>query len=324
MTAAGEADGPLRVLVAGGGVAGLEAVLALQDLAGDRVSVSLLAPAEHSPTARSRWPSRSGSAARARSRSQTSRATSASTGRVTRWRGRRRGGRGADGGGRGTALRRAARRGGCDAGRRRRARPDLVAGGRSGGLRRAAARRAGGLRQARRVRRAAGRGLAAADLRAGAHDHARREGHGHVARRSLVVTPEPEPLAFLGEEASAAIRRELAGRGHHAPHRHPGDRPHEPAAVRRPGDRRRAARSRSRRRGAARRRPRDPAAWPRTTRASSSSTRTGASQGARRTWAAGDGVALPIKFGGLATQQARRAAGQMARMAGADVPPASR
>ena len=37
---------PLRVLVAGGGVAGLEAVLALRTLAGDRVSIELLAPSD--------------------------------------------------------------------------------------------------------------------------------------------------------------------------------------------------------------------------------------------------------------------------------------
>jgi sulfide:quinone oxidoreductase len=37
-------DQPLRVLVAGGGVAALEAVLALRSLAGDRVTVGLLAP----------------------------------------------------------------------------------------------------------------------------------------------------------------------------------------------------------------------------------------------------------------------------------------
>jgi len=35
---------PLRVLVAGGGVAGMEAVLALRDLAGERVDITLLAP----------------------------------------------------------------------------------------------------------------------------------------------------------------------------------------------------------------------------------------------------------------------------------------
>jgi sulfide:quinone oxidoreductase len=35
---------PLRVLIAGGGVAGLEAILALRDLAGDRVELTLLSP----------------------------------------------------------------------------------------------------------------------------------------------------------------------------------------------------------------------------------------------------------------------------------------
>src|SRR3954447_24726895 len=38
------ASSPLRLLVAGGGVAALEAVLALRSLAGDRVRVELLAP----------------------------------------------------------------------------------------------------------------------------------------------------------------------------------------------------------------------------------------------------------------------------------------
>src|SRR3954451_1676070 len=36
---------PLKVLVAGGGVAGLEALLALRDLAGDRVDLTLIEPA---------------------------------------------------------------------------------------------------------------------------------------------------------------------------------------------------------------------------------------------------------------------------------------
>ena len=44
-------------------------------------------------------------------------------------------------------------------------------------------------------------------------------------------------------------------------------------------------------------------------------------QGAERTWAAGDGVESPVKFGGLATHQARRAASAIARLAGvADAP----
>ncbi|HET9094192.1 MAG TPA: FAD/NAD(P)-binding oxidoreductase [Solirubrobacteraceae bacterium] len=37
-------EGPLNVLIAGGGVAGLEAALALRELAGDRVTMTLLAP----------------------------------------------------------------------------------------------------------------------------------------------------------------------------------------------------------------------------------------------------------------------------------------
>jgi sulfide:quinone oxidoreductase len=43
-------------------------------------------------------------------------------------------------------------------------------------------------------------------------------------------------------------------------------------------------------------------------------------EGCERTWAAGDGVVSPLKFGGLATHQARRAAAAIARVAGAAVP----
>ena len=39
-------DAPLRVLVAGGGVAGLEALLALTDMAAARVDITLLSPQE--------------------------------------------------------------------------------------------------------------------------------------------------------------------------------------------------------------------------------------------------------------------------------------
>src|SRR6185312_8428477 len=38
-------------------------------------------------------------------------------------------------------------------------------------------------------------------------------------------------------------------------------------------------------------------------------------------WAAGDGIAFPVKFGGLATEQADAAAEAIARLAGADVRP---
>jgi sulfide:quinone oxidoreductase len=44
-------------------------------------------------------------------------------------------------------------------------------------------------------------------------------------------------------------------------------------------------------------------------------------EGCERTWAAGDAVVSPVKFGGLATHQARRAAAAIARLAGvADAP----
>ena len=43
--------------------------------------------------------------------------------------------------------------------------------------------------------------------------------------------------------------------------------------------------------------------------------------GCERTWAAGDAVVSPLKFGGLATHQARRAAAAIARLAGVDDAP---
>ena len=42
--------------------------------------------------------------------------------------------------------------------------------------------------------------------------------------------------------------------------------------------------------------------------------------GCRRIWAAGDGVVSPVKFGSLATHQARRAVAAIARLAGVEVP----
>jgi sulfide:quinone oxidoreductase len=38
------ASGLHRVVIAGGGIAGLEALIALRDLAGDRVALTLVAP----------------------------------------------------------------------------------------------------------------------------------------------------------------------------------------------------------------------------------------------------------------------------------------
>lgn len=44
-------------------------------------------------------------------------------------------------------------------------------------------------------------------------------------------------------------------------------------------------------------------------------------EGCERTWAAGDGVVSPVKFGGLATHQARRAVAAIARLVGVDDAP---
>jgi sulfide:quinone oxidoreductase len=44
-------------------------------------------------------------------------------------------------------------------------------------------------------------------------------------------------------------------------------------------------------------------------------------EGCERTWAAGDGVVSPVKFGGLATHQARRAASAIARLTGVEDAP---
>jgi sulfide:quinone oxidoreductase len=49
--------------------------------------------------------------------------------------------------------------------------------------------------------------------------------------------------------------------------------------------------------------------------------RHGKVEGAERVWAAGDGIAFPIKQGGLAAQQADAAAESIAALAGADVDP---
>jgi sulfide:quinone oxidoreductase len=135
--------------------------------------------------------------------------------------------------------------------------------------------------------------------------------------RVTVVTPEREPLELLGASASAALREELAACGVDLV---------TGAVARREGndlvlepDGRRLAVERV-------------FAIPRLVGPAIAGLEAdadgflltgadGLAQGAQRTWAAGDGVASPLKFGGLATHQARVAAAAIARRAGAtDVP----
>jgi sulfide:quinone oxidoreductase len=312
---------PLRVLVAGGGVAGLEGALALRDLAGDRVSVSLLAPAEH-------FSYRPFSVARPFGLGQARQVPLAGVARDLglEW------------------TRDALAEVDDDAGRVR------TAGGADldfdallvavGAKPVAAVEHAltwwpegdpeafGGLLRdlqegyVKRVAFVVPPGavwplptyeLALMTMRDAA-------GMG-MSPEVVVTTPETEPLAFLGEEASGAIRRALtdAGIALHtgAPGAVRGGSP--PAVELGPGE---APLEVDR-----------VVAVPRVVGPAIAGLpgdedgfvlvdEDGRVEGARRTWAAGDGVAFPIKFGGLATQQARRAAGRIARAAGAEVPPA--
>ena len=188
-----QASAPHRVVIAGGGVAGLEALIALPRLAGDRVAITLLAPRPSSSSARS--------ASRIRSRGRRPRryalqriaadhgaefvqdglaAVDPDQERVTTTERDP------------PAVRLAARRGRRPPRAGVRAGDDLPgAAGRRGDARADPGRR-GRLRQVDRVRGAARRDLAAAAVRAGAHDrrarvqrqHGRRADLGHARRTS--------------------------------------------------------------------------------------------------------------------------------------------
>ena len=139
---------------------------------------------------------------------------------------------------------------------------------------------------------------------------------GHDDVKVTVVTPEREPLTLFGERAAAAVAEELrwagvdlvAGAVASPQWRRP-----------RAGALRRAPRRRARVRGAADRRP--GAGRPRVRRGGLHRHARGRPCARRRhTWAAGDGIASPIKFGGVATQQARVAVAGIAREAGLFAP----
>jgi sulfide:quinone oxidoreductase len=132
-----------------------------------------------------------------------------------------------------------------------------------------------------------------------------------------VVTPEHEPLSLFGPEASAAVREELraagielrtgvigrGGRGGLVLH---------PGGERLPAQRVFAV---PRLLGPA------VAGLPRDGEGFIVARDDARVNGCERTWAAGDGVVSPVKLGGVATHQARRAVAAIARLAGvADAP----
>jgi sulfide:quinone oxidoreductase len=132
-----------------------------------------------------------------------------------------------------------------------------------------------------------------------------------------VVTPEHTPLSLFGEEASAALAGELSTAG---------IRLRTGAVARRHGDG--LALEPSGERLAVQRvfavpRILGPAleGLPADDEGFIVADDSARVQGCERTWAAGDGVVSPVKFGSLATHQARRAAAAVARLAGVEDPP---
>ena len=299
---------PPRVVIAGGGVAALEAALALRDLAEDRLEVELVAPgaALLVPAARGRRAVRAGGDARATSSARS----------------RPRPGR----------RSRSARLDGVDTARRER---DTSVGDASrttsllvaigavpttavdGALTfrgpadtdkmreppRRARRRRG---PAGRVRRPGGRGLVAAHLRAGADDGGlpRRAPRSRVSSSSL-VTPEDEPLQLFGRPAATPCASLLERARDRAPHgRLPGRGASTASCCSSGGGDRR--RSRRRAAEAARPAPRRP---PADARRLHPDRRARARRAALDdVYAAGDVTTFPVKQGGIATQIADAAA----------------
>jgi sulfide:quinone oxidoreductase len=135
--------------------------------------------------------------------------------------------------------------------------------------------------------------------------------------RITVVTPEHAPLSLFGEEASAAVADELAKAGI-AVKTGVVARPSEGGLRLEPGDEMLDAQ-----RVYAVPRLVGPAleGLPYDDEGFILAGDDSLVQGATRTWAAGDGIQSPVKFGGLATHQARLAAAAIAQLAGVqDVP----
>ena len=125
--------------------------------------------------------------------------------------------------------------------------------------------------------------------------------------RVTVVTPERRPLEAFGDAVSACSRGDAARSPRQARRRAP--RPISTRSTQ-------SASSRSRgSRGAA------STASPRTTMASSPSTATAPVRGVPGVYAAGDGTDFPVKLGGLAAEMADAAAEHIAARAGADIEP---
>jgi sulfide:quinone oxidoreductase len=139
---------------------------------------------------------------------------------------------------------------------------------------------------------------------------ARSMGHDDV--QVTIVTPEPGPLSLFGEEASAAVSEELRAAGVQLRTSVVARAEHGGLLLEPGGERLDVQRVFAVPRvlgpgieGI----PSDEEGFIR----AGDDARV---ESCERTWAAGDGVVSPVKFGGLATHQARRAASAIARLAG--------
>ena len=139
---------------------------------------------------------------------------------------------------------------------------------------------------------------------------------GHDDVEVTVVTPEHAPLSLFGDEASAALAEELAQAGVALRTGVVGQIRDKRLTLHPTGETLDAGRILSVPRllgPAIAGLPSDDEGFVRVDD-------TGRVAGCERTWAAGDGTVSPVKFGGLATHQARRIAAAIARALGADAP----
>jgi sulfide:quinone oxidoreductase len=135
-----------------------------------------------------------------------------------------------------------------------------------------------------------------------------------------IVTPEVAPLALFGRAATAAVAAELraASIGFHGCSYADVEKGHAVALVLHPGMRRIEV---DRVVALPRLYGRAPDGVPADEDGFVAVDRHCKVRGLRHVWAAGDGVAFPVKFGGLAAEQADAAAQAIAALAGADVTP---